>query len=228
MTIFFIYYYIKYEGIFNKRKGGVWMQKSLVGVSLMAAATVLALHPIERLEEVNQTNIGIQQNVVQNSGSLEEEASELSVDQMPITLVETIDGDTIKARVNGSIENIRYLLVDTSESKNPRMCVQPYAKEAYQRNQELVRDGRLTMEFEQGNLRDSYGRLLAYIYVDGKSVQETLLREGYARVAYVMNPPYKYLPQYKADESLAKRNKLNIWSRTGFVTNWGFRGCVSY
>jgi micrococcal nuclease len=202
------------------------MRKRLVGVSLLAAATILAFHPIELLDEVNQTNIGIQQDVVQNSGSLVEEVSESPIDQMPITLVETIDGDTIKARVNGSIETIRYLLVDTPESKNPRMCVQPYAKEAYHRNHELVRDGRLTLELEQGNPRDSYGRLLAYVYVDGKSVQETLLREGYARVAYIMNPPYKYLPQYKADESLAKRNKLNIWSRTGFVTNWGFRGCV--
>jgi micrococcal nuclease len=204
------------------------MRKRYVGVSLMAAATVLAFHPIERWDEVNQSNISIQQEVVQNSGSVVEEASVLPIDQMPITLVETIDGDTIKARVNGSIETIRYLLVDTAESKNPRICVQPYAKEAYQRNQELVRGGRLTMELEQGNSRDSYGRLLAYVYVDGKSVQETLLGEGYARVAYVMNPPYKYLPRYKADESLAKRNKLNIWSRTGFVTNWGFRGCVPH
>lgn len=61
------------------------------------------------------------------------------------------------------------------------------------------------MELEQGNTRDSYERLLVYVYSDGKSVQEPLLNEGFARVAYIMNPPYKYLPQYWADESLAKR-----------------------
>ena len=33
--------------------------------------------------------------------------------------METIDGDTIKARVKGKVETIRYLLVDTPESKKP-------------------------------------------------------------------------------------------------------------
>jgi hypothetical protein len=50
--------------------------------------------------------------------------------------------------------------------------------------------------------------------------------KGFARVAYIMNPPYKYLAKYKADESQAKRNRVSIWSRTGFVTDWGFSGCV--
>ncbi|MFJ5762873.1 thermonuclease family protein [Neobacillus sp. NPDC093182] len=31
--------------------------------------------------------------------------------------------------------------------------------------------------------------MLAYVFVDGESIQGTLLREGYARVAYIMNPP---------------------------------------
>jgi endonuclease YncB( thermonuclease family) len=202
------------------------MHKKLMGVGLLAASTVFAFHPIERLDEVNQAKVGIQKDVDQNNGSLVGDESKLPIHRMPITLVETIDGDTIKAKVKGSIETIRYLLVDTPESKNPRMCVQPYAKEAFQRNYELVREGGLTLELEQGETRDSYGRLLAYVYVDGKSVQETLLTEGYARVAYIMNPPYKYLPQYTTDESLAKRRGVNIWSRTGFVTNWGFKGCV--
>ena len=82
------------------------------------------------------------------------------------------------------------------------------------------------MEFEQENIKDSYGRLLAYVYVDGKSVQGTLLKEGYARVAYIMNPPYKYLEQFREEENKAKREKINIWSRLNFVKNWGFNGCL--
>jgi hypothetical protein len=45
------------------------MRKRIVGVSLLAAATVFAIHPIELLDEVNQTNIGTQQDEDQNSGS---------------------------------------------------------------------------------------------------------------------------------------------------------------
>jgi micrococcal nuclease len=62
--------------------------------------------------------------------------------------------------------------------------------------------------------------------VDGTSVQETLLKEGFARVAFIMDPPYKFLPQYRSDENLAKRNRVNIWSRMDYVTSRGFVGCV--
>jgi micrococcal nuclease len=129
-------------------------------------------------------------------------------------------------KVNGKVETVRYLLIDTPESKKPGMCVQPFAIEASQRNNQLIRNGRLTLEFEQGNRRDAYGRLLAYVYADGQSVGETLLKEGFARVAYIMNPPYKYLKDYKVAETKTKRNKLNIWSRPNYVTNRGFNGCV--
>ena len=145
--------------------------------------------------------------------------------QIPITLLETIDGDTIRVRVKGKIETVRYLLIDTPESKKPGMGVQPFAKEAFLKNDELVRGGSLTMEFEDGNIRDSYGRLLAYVYVDGKSVQEMLLKEGYARVAYIINPPYKYLKLYRTNENLAKKSRLRIWSRKDYVTNRGFIEC---
>jgi endonuclease YncB( thermonuclease family) len=147
-------------------------------------------------------------------------------DQVPVTLVETIDGDTIKVWANGKMETVRYLLIDTPESKNPNMCVQPYSREAFQRNSKIVKSGKLTLEFELENIKDSYGRLLAYVYVEGKSVQGTLLKEGYARVAYIMNPPYKYLEQYREEERKAKKEKINIWSRLNFVTNWGFNGCL--
>lgn len=123
---------------------------------------------------------------------------------------------------------VRYLLIDTPESKNPKTCVQLYAKEACLRNSELVNSGRLTLEFEQGNTRDSYGLLLAYVYVYGISIQESLLREGFARVAYIMDPPYKILNRYKDKENLANRGQVNIGSRTGYVTNRGFVGCVPY
>lgn len=159
-------------------------------------------------------------------GNIQKGNEVISADQVPITLVETIDGDTIKARVYGKVETIRYLLVDTPESKKPGMCVQPYAKEAAVRKDQLVRNGFLTLELESGNTRDDYGRVLAYVYVNQKSVQETLLKEGYTRVAYIMNPPYKYLTLFKAVENLAKRNHVKIWSRENYVSFRGFVGCL--
>ncbi|QIW80126.1 thermonuclease family protein [Bacillus tequilensis] len=143
-----------------------------------------------------------------------------------VTLDRVVDGDTIKVIYNGKKDTVRYLLVDTPETKKPNSCVQPYGKDASKRNKELVSSGELQLEFDKGDRRDKYGRLLAYVYVDGKSVQETLLKEGLARVAYVYEPNTKYIDQFRLDEQEAKSEKLSIWSRNGYVTNRGFNGCV--
>lgn len=189
------------------------MIKRTGGIAMIAAATCIAYFSGPALKEENAQETRLQ-------------VTENQVSEEPVTLVDIIDGDTIEVLVNGNIETVRYLLIDTPESKNPKTCVQLYAKEAFQRNSELVKTGKVTLEFEQGNTRDSYGRLLAYVFVDGESIQGTLLKEGYARVAYIMNPPYKYLEQFRKEENLAKREKINIWSKLNFVTNWGFNGCL--
>ncbi|SMQ77681.1 Endonuclease YncB, thermonuclease family [Bacillus sp. OV166] len=202
------------------------MRKRITGVALVAA-TLLALHPPSFQQEEIKPRVSLQQDETPASTTRMDEALVIPIGQVPVTFVDTVDGDTIKVRVKGKIETVRYLLIDTPESKKPDMCIQPYAMAAYLRNDELVKSGILTIELEQENTKDSYGRLLAYVYVDGKSVQETLLKEGFARVGYIMKPPYRYLDLYRDDESLARREKLNIWSRPNFVTKWGFSWCVS-
>lgn len=143
-----------------------------------------------------------------------------------VTLDRAVDGDTIKVSYNGNVDTVRYLLVDTPETKKPNSCVQPYGDNASKRNKELVNSGKLQLEFDKGDRRDKYGRLLAYVYVDGKSVEETLLKEGLARVAYVYEPNTRYIEQYRKDEQEAKTEKLSIWSKNGYVTDRGFNGCV--
>jgi micrococcal nuclease len=199
------------------------MRKHLTAPAIIAAASFLAFSsmPSENEEEARVVSLQVTENQVKF-----EESKTLS-DQERVTLIEPVDGDTIKVRINGKIETIRYLLVDTPESKSPKTCVQLYAEEAFRRNSELVNSGSLTLEFEQGNIRDSYGRLLAYVFVYGESVQGSLLKEGYARVAYIIHPPYKYLKQFREDERVAKRERMNIWSMEDFVTNGGFSGCLN-
>ncbi|WP_252921151.1 thermonuclease family protein, partial [Bacillus velezensis] len=103
----------------------------------------------------------------------------------------------------------------------------PYGEDASARNKQLVNKGKLQLEFDKGDRTDKYGRMLAYVYVDGKSVQETLLKEGLARVAYVYEPNTKYLDTYKKDEQAAKDKDLKIWSKHGYTTDKGFNGCVT-
>ena len=146
-------------------------------------------------------------------------------DRIPAKLDRVVDGDTAYLIIDGVSENTRFLLIDTPETKSPRSCVQPYGKEASQRLEELLKSGEITIEYD-GPKRDKYDRLLVHVFVDGVSVQETLLEEGLARIAYIYDPPYKYMDQYEAAEQRAKSNGINIWSKSGYVTSDGFTDCV--
>ncbi|WP_317645875.1 thermonuclease family protein [Sporosarcina sp. GW1-11] len=141
---------------------------------------------------------------------------------LAVTLVQIIDGDTIKIMYNGKEQNVRYLLIDTPETNHPQLGKQPFGDEAKQRNIELIHSGKLEIEFDIGQRYDKYDRLLAYIYVDGKSVQETLLEEGLARVAYVYPPNIRYLDTYEKAQAKAKEQKLGIWSIENYATDTGF------
>ncbi|WP_313891479.1 thermonuclease family protein [Psychrobacillus sp.] len=145
-----------------------------------------------------------------------------TTDQIPVELVEITDGDTIKIKYNGNIEKVRYLLIDTPETNHKTLGKQPFGDDAKVRNKELLNSGDLTIEFDVGNRVDDYGRMLAYIYVDGVSVQETLLAEGLARVAYVFPPNTRYLDNFEAASEVAKVAKIGVWETEDYVTSRGF------
>ena len=152
----------------------------------------------------------------------EEEAEPSRPDLIPVELVKTIDGDTIKIVYEGKEQNVRYLLIDTPETNHPRLGKQPFGEKAKERNHELMTSGKLEIEFDIGQRTDKYGRLLAYIYIDGESVQEKLLAEGLARVAYVYPPNTKHLEPYEKVQEKAKKAGIGIWGIEDYATDRGF------
>lgn len=142
-----------------------------------------------------------------------------------VTLDHVVDGDTISVKFEGETKakTVRLLLIDTPESVKPNTPVQPYAKEASNYMKELVTNSKLTLEYDSGGATDKYGRVLAYVYADGKNVNEEMLKEGFARVAYVNEPNTRYLSEFKQAEAAAKEKKKNIWAKDGYVTDKGFQ-----
>ena len=58
--------------------------------------------------------------------------------------------------------------------------------------------------------RDKYGRLLAYILLDGHRFNDVLLRRGYARVVIIS--PNGIHARAMVEEALAaKRGRLGLW-----------------
>ncbi|MFN8113140.1 MAG: thermonuclease family protein [Solirubrobacterales bacterium] len=101
-------------------------------------------------------------------------------------VVRAIDGDTIEVAIDGGTDDVRYIGVDTPETVKPGEPVQCYGPEASAFNHELVDGETVRLVFDR-ELRDVYGRLLAYVYADGEFVNAELVRGGYARTLEI--PP---------------------------------------
>ena len=146
---------------------------------------------------------------------------------IPVALVKTIDGDTIKIKYDGKEQNVRYLLIDTPETSHPQLGKQPFGEQAKERNRVLVNNGKLSIEFDVGQRTDKFGRLLAYVYVDGVNINEKLVEEGLARVAYVYPPNTRHLTKFEEAQQRAKAKRIGIWSIEDYATDSGYKGSAS-
>lgn len=136
-----------------------------------------------------------------------------TTDRIPVKFSKPVDGDTARLIYQGKEEKFRFLLIDTPETKHPRLGKQPFGQEASDRTKELLQNAeQVEVEFDVGTKEDKYQRKLAYIYVDGKMLNEILVREGLAKVAYVYPPNTRYLDRLEKAQEQAKAEKLGIWS----------------
>jgi micrococcal nuclease len=128
------------------------------------------------------------------------------------TVVGAIDGDTIDVRlINGRIERVRILGADTPEVKDPRKPVQCFGPEASAYTHSVMTPGRHIALETDVESRDKYGRLLAYVYVDGKRYDDELLRLGYARLL-VIPPNDSHARALLRAELAARAERRGLWS----------------
>jgi micrococcal nuclease len=127
-------------------------------------------------------------------------------------VLRVVDGDTIRVRLDGRTERVRYIGIDTPESVKPGTAVQCFAKRASAANAALVagRSVRLVADVEQ---RDRYGRLLAYVYrePDGAFVNARLVRDGYARTLTIA-PNVAHATELADLARAARRAHRGLWS----------------
>lgn len=127
-------------------------------------------------------------------------------------VVTVIDGDTIDVDLPGGRERVRYIGVDTPETKDPRTGVQPYGPEASAFNTQLVGGKEVCLERDITE-RDRYGRLLRYVWLsDGTFVNEALLLAGLAVIS-TYPPDVKYVDSiYLPAQQAAQAAGRGIWS----------------
>lgn len=134
-------------------------------------------------------------------------------EKQEVTLVKCVDGDTATFSLNGEDVKFRFLAIDTPETVHPTKGEEEGGKAASEYTCEaLTNASKIEILYdEKSSKTDKYGRGLAWIYVDDVLLQEDLVAQGYAEVAYIYGN-YSLVPYLCEVQSKAKEAKLGIWS----------------
>ncbi|OGK41215.1 hypothetical protein A3A74_04185 [Candidatus Roizmanbacteria bacterium RIFCSPLOWO2_01_FULL_35_13] len=131
-----------------------------------------------------------------------------------VKVARVIDGDTIKLETG---QTVRYIGIDTPETKHPQKKLQCFGKEAMEKNKELV-EGKLVRLEKDISETDRYWRLLRYVYLptdaspSGIFINDYLVKEGYAH-ASTFPPDVKYSDHFRNIENQARINNLGLWNK---------------
>jgi len=118
-----------------------------------------------------------------------------------------VDGDTIELSDG---RKVRYIGIDTPETKDPRKEVQCFGEEASAYNQDLVEGKVVAIEADVAD-KDQYDRLLRYVWLEDEMINKKLVAEGYA-YASSYPPNVKYQTQFKLAQQQAREQNLGLWA----------------
>lgn len=128
------------------------------------------------------------------------------------TVARVIDGDTVELDTG---DRVRYLMIDTPESTQGK--IDCFGEEAKELNQSLVEGVEVEL-FYDTECRDTYGRLLAYVYTDAGEINRILVRRGHACVYFIPPNGGDRELEFRALEREASLLKTGLWGACSVVT----------
>jgi micrococcal nuclease len=115
--------------------------------------------------------------------------------------------------MNGTVETIRFIGVDTPETHKPNTPIQCYgpAAAAYTQQRIKAAGGKVRLQSDpESTNRDRYNRLLRYIYLpDGTLMEQALIQNGYG--FYYPYFPFTKSAEFKAYEDSAMAAHKGLW-----------------
>lgn len=162
----------------------------------------------KEVSKINNANISVNGENKENGKTVQ---GIIPNGKVEAKVLRVVDGDTLKIQIADKDYKVRLLGVDTPESVSPK-------------KEKNTKEGKIASEYTKKNLEgkdiilefdvspyDRYGRLLAYVYVDGICYNEKLLEEGYAKVMMI-SPNVKNSKYYRQIEKQAKENNAGFWN----------------
>lgn len=130
------------------------------------------------------------------------------------TVLEVIDGDTIRARIGNAHEVVRLVGIDTPETKHPTKGVQCFGPQASDFLTRLLPVGSGIRVERDDEARDVYNRLLLYIFQSRNNEEVFINREmvlrGFARPLTIA-PNSRYHSTFVDAAFDAQRNNRGLW-----------------
>jgi micrococcal nuclease len=134
-------------------------------------------------------------------------------------VVKVVDGDTIDVdapdrRTGHSTTRIRLWGVDTPETVKPNTPPQHFGPEASEFTKRMCAGRSVRLELVEGNTRDKYNRLLAYVVLpDGRCLNTALAAQGYAYVYLGSEARYDHprADEYRRLQTRARKAGLGLW-----------------
>jgi micrococcal nuclease len=140
----------------------------------------------------------------ENPGSVNKETeANAAKTEAEYKVVEVIDGDTIVLSNN---EHVRLIGINTPESERY------FYGEAQEVLKLLVLNKNVRLEKDVDD-RDTYGRLLRYVYIGNLFVNLEMVKRGFAN-AFTFPPNVKYTEKFLAAEREARKNQIGLWKKS--------------
>ena len=127
-----------------------------------------------------------------------------------------VDGDTIHVRIAGTDEKVRFIGINTPETHGPGGLRECFGQEAAAHLAALLPVGTAVNLVADVDLRDRYGRLLAYVYRsrDHLFVNLAMVQQGFAE-AYTFPPNVAHVDEFVTAAAKARDAGRGLWSRCG-------------
>jgi micrococcal nuclease len=127
-----------------------------------------------------------------------------------VKVYSVLDGDTFRFRKeDGELQSVRLLGVDAPESTTTRYrTTECFGQEAKTYLTNLIKIQFVRLEYDESQQSvDSYGRLLAYVYLGDTLINEKILLDGFAK-EYTYKSDYQQQSSFQSAEQQAKAQKV--------------------
>lgn len=137
--------------------------------------------------------------------------------RLAVQVVRDVDGDTLYVRYSDGAEGyVRLVGIDAPEDVKPGYPVECGSRRAAASMTRLAagREAELVTDPTQDRF-DRYGRLLAYVYVDGRNVNRAQVRRGWAEVYLYDHNPFEQVRRFRRAQAKARSEGAGVWGRCG-------------